>query len=216
MGKQKQGMAQAMSREYVLAVRGRLAVCGLACGGLLAMFAPAWVGPSPLVVYNPSDSAPRGFYAVKPVVVHSGDWIVTRLPTDAIRFAAERAYLPAGVPLLKRVVAMGGDHVCVRDARVWINGAPRATALQIDSQGRPLQPWRGCRALEEGELFLLSTQQPSSFDSRYFGPIVRRAVYGRATPLWTWGSPTGCDGSGGDSAPASAASNASPVPGCDG
>lgn len=214
MGKQKQGMAQAMSRVSVHAVRGRLAVCGLACGGLLAMFAPAWVGPSPRVVYNPSDSAPRGLYAVKSVAVHSGDWIVTRLPVDVIRFAAERAYLPAGAPLLKRVAAMGGDHVCVRDARVWINGAPRATALQVDSQGRPLQPWWGCRALEEGELFLLSTEQSSSFDSRYFGPIVRRAVYGRATPLWTWGSPTGRNGLDGDSASASAFSNASPA--CEG
>lgn len=216
MRKQRRGMAQAVSSVNVHAVRTRLVVCGLACGALLAILAPAWVGPSPRVVYNPSDSAPRGFYVVKRLAVHPGDWVVTRLPADVIGFAAERAYLPAGVPLLKRVAAMGGDHVCVRDARVWINGAPRATALQVDRQGRPLQPWRGCRVLEAGELFLLSTQQPSSFDSRYFGPIVRRAVYGRATPLWTWESPTGCDGSGGDSAPPSAASNASPVRGCDG
>lgn len=211
MGKQRRGMAQAVGGVNRHPVRARLVVCGLACGGLLAILAPAWMGLSPRVVYNPSDSAPRGFYVVKRLVVHPGDWVVTRLPADVIRFAAERAYLPAGVPLLKRVAAMDGDHVCVRDARVWINGAPRAAALQVDSQGRPLQPWRGCRELEAGELFLLSTAQSSSFDSRYFGPIVRRAVYGRATPLWTWGSPTGGSGLGGDSVSASAVVKAAPA-----
>ncbi|AWP59348.1 hypothetical protein B7P02_15580 [Bordetella bronchiseptica] len=195
-------------------LRARLAVVGLACGGLLALLAPAWMGPLPRLVYNPSDSAPRGFYAVEPVAVQSGDWIVTRLPADVIRLAAERDYLPAGVPLLKRVAAVTGDQVCVRDAQVWINGAPRAAVRSVDRLGRPLQAWRGCRVLTAGELFLLNTARPASFDSRYFGPILRQAVYGQATPVWTWGSVSGCDGFGEDDARASAAATAAPAQAC--
>ena len=142
-----------------------------------------------------------------------GDWIVTRLPAEVIRLAAERDYLPAGVPLLKRVAAISGDHVCARDAHVWINGVPRAAVLSMDRHGRPLQAWRGCRVLAAGELFLLSTARPASFDSRYFGPILRQAVHGRARPLWTWDSASGCDGLGDDDGLASAAAEVPPVPG---
>lgn len=214
MARHSLGRARSVSTVGAHAVRARLAVCGLACGGLFAILTPAWMGSSPRLVYNPSDSAPRGFYAVKAAAVQSGDWIVTRLPADVTRFAAERAYLPAGVPLLKRVAAISGDHVCVRDARVWINGVARAAVLSVDRQGRPLQAWRGCRALATGELFLLSTARPASFDSRYFGPILRQAVHGRANPLWTWGGASGCDGLGDDGALGSAAAKVPPVQGC--
>ncbi|MFV0680803.1 S26 family signal peptidase, partial [Ottowia sp.] len=53
-----------------------------------------------------------------------------------------------------------------------------------DRMGRPLPSWRQCRQLRADELFLLSTANPASFDSRYFGPINVSAVIGIAPPVW--------------------------------
>ena len=51
-----------------------------------ALLIPTMVKPSTQVVYNGSDSAPRGFYQVQPVTVfHRGDYIVARLPAHVPR-----------------------------------------------------------------------------------------------------------------------------------
>jgi type IV secretory pathway protease TraF len=42
--------------------------------------------------------------------------------------------------------------------------------------------------LIDGEFFLLQPH-PLSFDSRYFGPVLRCDVVGVARPLWTWNPP---------------------------
>lgn len=59
-------------------------------------------------------------------------------------------------------------------------------ARSHDGRGRPLAPWSGCRPLAHGEVFLLASHSPASFDSRYFGPVQREAILGEALPLWTW------------------------------
>jgi len=68
---------------------------------------------------------------------------------------------------------------------VFIDGHLVAQLLEDDSRGRPLAHWSACRTLNAQELFLLSTYSRFSFDSRYFGPVKRVAVLGRAIPLWT-------------------------------
>lgn len=165
-------------------------VLSLMVVSLVALFAPAWLPADPTrtlrLIYNASDSAPRGFYVVRQTHVTHGDWVITRLPPDAAALAAERQYLPTNIPLLKRVAAMYGEHVCVRDGRVTINGQDIARALEQDSMGRALTPWYGCRLLAEDEFFLLSEHHESSFDSRYFGPVSRMALLGIAVPIWVW------------------------------
>src|SRR3546814_4072303 len=42
-----------------------------------------------------------------------GSIVLTRLPADAGVLAAQRGYLPAHVPLLKRVGAVAPQHVCI-------------------------------------------------------------------------------------------------------
>ena len=74
--------------------------------------------------------------------------------------------------------------VCVTGGVVHTDGVPVATVLRVDGMGRPLLAWPSCRRLRPGELFLLSTTNPASFDSRYFGPVRVSAVLGIAHPLW--------------------------------
>ncbi|MCY1558867.1 conjugative transfer signal peptidase TraF [compost metagenome] len=110
--------------------------------------------------------------------------MLIRLPDAVAVLAAQRGYLPIGIPLLKRVGAVSPQEVCIADGNVCIDGVPAAAALRTDRLGRPLRGWPGCRRLQPGELFLLSTTNPASFDSRYFGPVGTSAVLGVAHPLW--------------------------------
>ena len=140
------------------------------------------------LVYNPSGSAPRGWYAVQPVtsLPPVGSLMLVWLPGAARRLADERRYLPESVPALKRVVAGPGDQVCELNGRVTVNGHPLAFARSHDGAGRPLVAWSGCQTLAAAQLFLLNTENGASFDGRYFGPINRTQLVGAATPLWTW------------------------------
>lgn len=162
--------------------------------GLAALCAPA-VMPTLahdriVVVYNPTDSAPRGWYWVGSIgnvaSLHVGSIVLARLPADVALFTGQRGYLPNGVPILKHVGAVAPQAVCVRGGTVLVDGEVVATARTHDGAYRPLQTWTQCRSLSEGELFLLSSMNPASFDSRYFGPIPASAVLGVARPLWTW------------------------------
>ena len=143
-----------------------------------------------LVVYNPTDSVPRGWYRVGSIdnaaSLHVGSIVLAQLPAAVAAFAGQRGYLPSNVPILKRVGAVAPQSVCVREQLVRIDGALVATARAHDGAHRPLHSWRQCRPLANGELFLLSDASPASFDSRYFGPIAVSAVLGIARPLWTW------------------------------
>lgn len=139
------------------------------------------------LVYNPSESAPRGWYSVHlPHFMVVDAFVLVRLPDAVARFADERRYLPRSVPLLKRVAAVSGQRVCERDGVVEIDGKRVTRAKRLDGASRALNAWTGCRLLVEGELFLLSVTADSSFDSRYFGPIDYTRVIGRAVPVWTW------------------------------
>lgn len=143
--------------------------------------------PSPKIIYNPSSSAPRGWYMVKsPAVLSRGDFALVKLPVPIARFADQRGYLPMTVPLLKRVGAVAGDRVCERRGLVHINGIPAAQSLERDGAGRSLVSWSDCRRLEIDELFLLGTSSDASFDSRYYGPVTVNSVIGVAVPVWTW------------------------------
>ncbi|XLY87193.1 S26 family signal peptidase [Ectopseudomonas mendocina] len=43
--------------------------------------------------------------------------------------------------------------------------------MRRDQQGRALPFWQTCRRLAGDELLLLSSTNPKSFDSRYFGTV---------------------------------------------
>ena len=154
--------------------------------GVLAITVSALVKPDMRLVYNPTESAPPGWYVVHPAAqLAVGEYVIAQLPRDIAAFAAKREYLPRHVPVLKRIAATAGQRVCVRDGTVLIDGAAIATTLTLDGKRRRLTPWSHCRKLETGELFLLNTSTPSSFDSRYFGPIDVSFVRGKANLLWT-------------------------------
>lgn len=155
--------------------------------GLLALADSALGGPHPLLVYNPTPSAPLGFYTVAPPRdLHVGDMVIVAVPPAYRQFVTERRYIGAGVPLIKRIVALAGDLVCEREGAVAVNGRLLAQALAADGRGRPMPVWEGCRRLDEDEFFALMDRSPYSLDSRYFGPMATMLIVGKARALWTF------------------------------
>lgn len=150
--------------------------------GLALIALPATGILPPLLLYNPSESAPLGWYRIKAIDgISRGDLVVANLPKEAAEFAAQRGYLASGIPVIKTVRALEGDKVCQADELLQINGMPAVRALPADGAGRPLpSPWKTCQQLQADEVLLLSDRTPDSFDGRYFGLVRRADIIGRA------------------------------------
>jgi len=158
--------------------------------GGLALIAAALAMSSadipPLLVRNVSVSVPVGLY-VRAIAAPAepGHLVAFRTPPGAAAYVA--AYLPFhdAHPLLKPVLAVAGDRVCLENAGYTLNGTWFAPTATHDPHGRPMPVWRGCRRLAAGELFVFSSRTRWSFDSRHYGPIDRADLLGVYLPLWT-------------------------------
>ena len=158
----------------------------LAVLGLASLAWATFAKPIPRAIYNASDSVPVGWYRIGPArALHVGSFVLIHLPAVPRALAARRGYLPWRIPLLKRIGAMAPQAVCIRGRVLRIDGVRVAVTLPVDGSGRRLTAWRQCRRLRAGELFLLSTTNPASFDSRYFGPVPTSDVIGQAQPIYT-------------------------------
>jgi conjugative transfer signal peptidase TraF len=174
-----QSLRSARSRRRRF-LRSAFAICGLAA----ALGATVMLRPVPLLVWNASASAPVGLYRVARHDIATGDMVVAWPPPSARDLAARRHYLPANVPLVKRVAAEPGDAVCARGQRIFVNGRRVAERRLRDGAGRPMPSWSGCVTLRRGAVLLLMADNSASFDGRYFGPTSRSDVLGRAELLW--------------------------------
>ena len=113
---------------------------------------------------------------------HHGDIIVFRYPEDPKR------------SFIKRLVAVGGETVEIRDGHVLVNGTPLDgtgifSANTYYNQGAFGQEGQVV-AVPADSLFVLGDNSASSHDSRFWGFVKRRAVIGRAMcifwPITRW------------------------------
>lgn len=128
-----------------------------------------------------------------------------RLPFTKLDLVAGREPAPGevvifdspldGVLLIKRVVAIGGDRVALRQGRLWINGAPlgdgdapsrerfpgRDVDLELASGGGPDLPEL---EIPPGMLLVLGDHRGNSVDSRWFGLVPVDEAYGRAVAVF--------------------------------
>lgn len=165
--------------------RRAVSVAAVSAMGCLLVLRPRdW--PAPRLLFNTTASAPIGFYLLTPGRYAKGQLAAVSPPPALANWMARRGYLPANVPLLKDVAAVGGQHVCGRGDVLSIDGQTVARMRPKDHWGRTLPIYQGCRPLADGEVFLLNRHAPNSLDGRYFGPMPARQVIGGARPLWTW------------------------------
>lgn len=79
---------------------------------------------------------------------------------------------------IKRVVGLPGETVAIRSGKVYINGTELAEqyvpkSYLDDSNYGPL-------TIPPNEYFVMGDHRDSSNDSRVFGPVQRRFIYGKA------------------------------------
>ena len=137
---------------------------------------------SPVFVWNASQSVPIGLYVITSRHPSRGELAMLRLPEQMRNLADARRYLPANTFLIKPVAALSSDHVCRHGEFVTINGYPAARASDADASGRPLPQWSGCHGIDKRQ-FLVLSDEPNSFDGRYFGLVDARHVIGTATSV---------------------------------
>jgi type IV secretory pathway protease TraF len=150
----------------------------LPAGGLVAHATPR------LALINESPSIPRGLYVRAFDQSPRPGAIVAVQPQPPARRYLGALGMPAGTPLLKRIAAVAGDNVCRNSGEMrWPRGDARA--LTHDRRGAALPAWSGCRQLGADELLVMG-DTPTSFDSRYFGPVRRSDLEGVYVEALTW------------------------------
>jgi signal peptidase I len=95
---------------------------------------------------------------------------------------------PAVEDLIKRVIAVGGEEIEVKDGRVFVDGA----AIDEPYLNQPASmPDFGPVQVPEGAVFVMGDNRARSQDSRRFGPIETDSIVGRAFvrvwPFDRWG-----------------------------
>jgi signal peptidase I len=103
-------------------------------------------------------------YRLEPI--ERGDIVVFRYPRDP-----SKSYI-------KRVVAVAGDRVRIEDGLVYVNGR----LLQESYVPREYEDHRSYpeTVVPKGAYFLLGDHRSASSDSRDFGPVDQRYIYGKA------------------------------------
>ena len=111
---------------------------------------------------------------------------------DIVVFQPPPGYEQGGVPFIKRVIGLPGDTVTLDNGRVYVTppGGARTQLAEAylirDTSGRPVptQPkdaegtaqW----TVPDAQYFVMGDNRQQSQDSRFFGPIDRELIVGRA------------------------------------
>jgi signal peptidase I len=125
---------------------------------------------------------PYGKYLFHLGPIHRGDVVVFVFPPDPTK------------DFIKRVVAVGGDTVEVRDKSVYLNGHKIADphAYYQPSDNRITIAPRdhyGPVVVPAGKVFVMGDNRDRSYDSRFWGFVPDDNVEGRAMIIyWSWDS----------------------------
>jgi conjugative transfer signal peptidase TraF len=145
------------------------------------------------VRWNPTASVRTGLYII---TNDANAPLVAFCPTgEAATEAIARGYRPRGLQcpdkyaaLLKPVAARAGDTVEVSQNGISVNGRllPNTASFKTDVKKRPMHVWpNGTYIVQPGTVWVLSTYNKYSYDSRYYGPIQLSTVITHAKPFWT-------------------------------
>ncbi len=154
-------------------------IAAVALGVLsLAFIIPAVAG----IRINESPSLPIGLY----VISEESGQLVEFCPAEPFAsLAMQRAYRSSGncpdggAPLMKPEVAHEGDIVELNFRGVAVNGKLllNSAPLSFDTAGRPLPHWPfGRFDVPSDKVWVISSYNLRSFDSRYIGPVSKAGV----------------------------------------
>ncbi len=163
---------------------GKALIAGIISLAVIGTAVETFFPPRPVVLYNPSASAPIGWYRLRDKIsLKNGEQIAVYAPEWARRLADKRGYLPYDYPLIKTIWAISGEQVCYHENRVIVPNRPDISRQKQDSLGRDMPVRSGCIILKSGEYLAISPDVQAGFDSRYFGPVGLENILGRVEYL---------------------------------
>ncbi|HKS68496.1 MAG TPA: signal peptidase I [Candidatus Acidoferrales bacterium] len=140
---------------------------GLALGIIIFLYQPVKVegtSMAPLLSDQERIFINKFVYHFEPI--ERGDVVVFWYPLDRSK------------SFIKRVIGLPGDTIEVRAGHLYVNGKelaePYVPASYLDDSNYP------ARKIPPHEYFVMGDHRDSSNDSRVFGPVPRRFIYGKA------------------------------------
>ncbi|MEF2232084.1 MAG: signal peptidase I [Pseudodesulfovibrio sp.] len=110
-----------------------------------------------------------------------GDIVVFKFPEDEDK------------DFIKRVIGLPGETVEVRDKVVYIDGRPldEPYVFHTNADMMPVRDNFGPFVVPGGQYFMMGDNREGSYDSRWWGPVRREKIVGKALIIyWSWGSVT--------------------------
>lgn len=152
---------------------GRLSAALVVVGFVVGLVGPLWVLDSWVVAqasmyptFGTGDRVLTDSVVFHWTGLHRGDVVVLDPPDS----------WPLDGPVIKRVVATGGQVVEIRDGVTYVDGDPVAEPWLADGWAGPdLGPVR----VPDGQVFVAGDNRAVSLDSRWFGPVPVSAVRGK-------------------------------------
>ena len=111
---------------------------------------------------------------------------------DIVVFQPPQGFGQGGVPFIKRVIGLPGDTVSLENGRVFVTpagGSPIRleepyVVRAVDGGAAPTLPKNAdgtsTWTIAPGTYFVMGDNRPDSQDSRFFGPVNRELIIGRA------------------------------------
>ncbi|MBD2551346.1 signal peptidase I [Microcystis elabens FACHB-917] len=94
--------------------------------------------------------------------------------------ALQQAGYDPDAALIKRVVAVAGDRVEVKDGRLWRNGSPAEPDWAREPMAYDLEPL----VVPPGQVLVLGDNRNASLDSHLWGPLPESDLIG--TAIWRY------------------------------
>ena len=145
------------------------------------------------ILINLTPSMKLGFYMKSNSLSQHGDTVAFCLADPYKTIGLEKLYLEKGRkckgadPLIKKVIAIPGDNVTLSDSFVEVNGIKYFYQTSYkDSEGRALSVYPRGDYPNTPAYWMIGTNAKNSWDSRYWGPVLKDRILYKMIPILTW------------------------------
>lgn len=109
-------------------------------------------------------------------------------PSEGENQAGQDGAKPCGVPetqessetFIKRVVAVGGDRLSIVNGHVVRNGVREKDSYIVPCDGSGSCNFPGTITIPRGDYYMMGDNRPDSEDSRFWGPVPKSWIIGKA------------------------------------